>query len=317
MPIQTQSLSEQEHKDIICVCILAAFADGAQDEAERDRIQRIMGGFSEAHLDLASAYQDVLGGKLTLADATSRLQSPAAKALAYEMAVCVCHADGVLKDTEKDFLANLAKALGLETASTDMEAHQQTAQALAVQPLNAPAPPVIDSARETELDRLILDAAILNGALELMPHTLATMAIVPLQMRMVYRIGNQYGYNLDRGHIKDFLATAGVGLTSQVVEGYAQRLLGGFARGLAGRLIGGLAGEVTGSAFGFATTYALGQAARRYYAGGRTMDAAQLKDVFSSLLGEARSMQGRYAGDIATRARQVNMASLLPLTRQF
>jgi len=317
MSIQTQSLSEQEHRDIICVCILAAFADGAQDEAERDRIQRIMDGFSEAHLDLASAYQDVLGGKLTLADAAARLQSPAAKALAYEMAVCVCHADGVLKDTEKDFLANLAKALGLETASTDMEAHQQTAQALAVQPLNAPAPPVIDTARETELDRLILDAAILNGALELMPHTLATMAIVPLQMRMVYRIGNQYGYNLDRGHIKDFLATAGVGLTSQVVEGYAQRLLGGFARGLAGRLIGGLAGEVAGSTFGFATTYALGQAARRYYAGGRTMDAAQLKDVFSSLLGESRSMQGRYAGDIAARARQVNVASLLPLARQF
>ncbi len=36
-------------------------------------------------------------------------------------------------------------------------------------------------------------------------------------MKMVYRIGKSYGFDLDRGHIKDFLATAGVGMASQYV----------------------------------------------------------------------------------------------------
>ncbi len=307
-------MNEQEHRRILCVCILAAFADGAQDEVERAQIQRIVDGFSGERLDLTSAYQDVLEGKLCLTEVANQLQTPAAKALAFEMAVCVCHADGVLNDAEKQFLAELRQALQLNAPSTDT--HQQTAQAIVQEPLASPAPPVNDAGREAELDRLILNAAILNGALEIMPHTLATMAIVPLQMRMVYQIGRRYGYELERGHIKDFLATVGIGLTSQVFEGFTRRLIGGFTRQLAGGLLGGLAGQAAGSAFGFATTYALGQVANRYYASGRTLDAAQLKEVFSSMLQEARSMQGRYSGDIAEKSRQVNVSELLPLVRR-
>ena len=87
-------MNEQEHRAIISVCILAAFADGAQDDVERAQIQRIVNGFSEEQLDLSSAYQDVLEGKLSLTQVAAQLQAPSAKALAYEMAVCVCHADG-------------------------------------------------------------------------------------------------------------------------------------------------------------------------------------------------------------------------------
>jgi uncharacterized protein (DUF697 family)/tellurite resistance protein len=306
--------SEQEHKAILCLCIMAAFADGAQDDVERAQIERIVNGFSGEHLDLASAYQEVLGGKISLAQVAAQLQTPSAKALAYEMAVCVCNADGALKDPEQKFLANLRQALQLESPAAD--AHQQTAQAMAQQPLAVSAPPVVDAARESEIDHLILNAAILNGALEIMPHTLATMAIIPLQMRMVYQIGKRYGYELSSGHIKDFLGTVGIGLTSQVFEGFTRRLVGGLARGLAGGLLGGLAGEAAGSAVAFATTYALGQVARRYYASGRTLGAEQLKETFAAMLNEARSMQGRYSGDILQRSRQVNVSELLPLVRQ-
>ena len=78
----------------------------------------------------------------------------------------------------------------------------------------------------TDHDRMIPNDAILNGALELLPNSLATMAIIPLQMKMVCRIGKSYGYELDRGHIKDFLATAGLGMVSQYVEQVGIRLLG-------------------------------------------------------------------------------------------
>ena len=314
MSIQAQPLDEQEHKAIICVCVLAAFADGAQDELERAQIERIVNGFSEDRLDLTSAYQDVLSGKLSTPEVAVQLQTPSAKTLAYEMAVCVCHADGALKDRERQFLADLRRALQLDSASADI--HEQTAQALTEAPSGGLPPAIIDAGREGEVDHLILNAAILNGALEIMPHTLATMAIVPVQMRMVYQIGKRYGYELGAGHIKDFLATVGIGLTSQVFEGFTRRLVSGFARGLAGGLLGGLAGQAAGSAFAFATTYALGQVAQRYYSSGRTLTTAQLKDVFGSMLDQARSLQGRYSGDIAQKARQVNVSELLPLVRQ-
>jgi uncharacterized protein (DUF697 family)/tellurite resistance protein len=248
--MQSQPISPQEQRAIVSVCILAAYADGNQHEFERAQIQKIVNGFSGEQFDLSAAYQEVLLGRATLADAASQLQSPASKALAYEMAVCLCNADGVLQDSEKQFLADLRQALRLDATVTD--AHQQSAQAIAAQPF---APPVIKNAvPDAELDRMILNAAIMNGALEIMPHSLATMAIVPLQMRLVYQIGNRYGYQLDSGHIKEFLATVGVGLTSQVFEGFTRRLVGNFAGGLVGGLLGGLVREATGSAFGFAST---------------------------------------------------------------
>jgi len=101
-----------------------------------------------------------------------------------------------------------------------------------------------------------------------------------------------------------------------VVEGFTRQLLGGFAHRLAGGLLGGLVGQAAGSAFAFASTYALGQVARKYYASGRTLSAAQLKDVFSSMLENGRAMQGRYSGDILQRSRQVNMSDLLPLVNR-
>ena len=66
---------------------------------------------------------------------------------------------------------------------------------------------------------------------------------------------------------------------------------GGGARGFQrGGLLGGLGRASTGAAFSFATTYALGQVARRYYAGGRTIDAAGLQQAFAGLLGEAKQI---------------------------
>lgn len=315
MTTELPAIESSESRTIVGICILAAFADGSQGQEERERIQKIVTGFSGQTLDIAGVYQEVLGGKLTLASVASQLQSPSARALAYEMAVCVCNVDGVANASETDFLAKLRQALQLEVSAT--QAHQNAAQALISPPPIIPAAPLLDTNRESELDKLIHNSAILAGALEILPHTLATMAIVPLQMRLVYRIGKAYGYELDRGHLKDFLATLGVGLTSQVVEGFARQLIGGFTRRLTGRFVSGLLGQAAGSTFAFAATYALGHVARKYYASGRTLSAAQLKEVFSAMLDNGRSLQDRFAGDIQQRARQVNVAKLLPLTRNL
>ena len=315
MTTEASSNESAEHRAIAGICVLAAFADGAQGEAERARIEQIVAGYSGEGLDVASIYQDVLGGRFTMATAVGQLQTASARALGYEMALCVCHADGILNGSEKKFLSDLHQALRLDATTTG--AHEQTAQALAAHASSGAVPPLLNPNLEAELDQMILNAAILNGAMEIVPHTLATMAIVPLQMRLVYRIGRAYGYELDRGHITDFLATVGIGLTSQVFEGFTRQLVSGFSRRLAGGLLGGLIGQATGSAVAFAATYALGQVARKYYASGRTLSGGQLKDVFSTMLQNGRAMQGRYSGDILQRSRQVNVNELLPLANQL
>ncbi len=121
------------------------------------------------------------------------------------------------------------------------------------------------------MDSKILKASILNGAIELLPETLSTLAIIPLQMRLVYQIGQSYGYQLDSGHIKDFLATLGVGLTSQYLEQAGRKLLGGLLGKVGGGLLGGLGKQAVSSGMSFASTYALGHVANQYYAGDRTL----------------------------------------------
>jgi uncharacterized protein (DUF697 family) len=134
-------------------------------------------------------------------------------------------------------------------------------------------------------------------------------------MRLVYRIGRAYGYELDAGHAKDFAATLGVGLTGQYLEGVGRKLLGGVLGAIAGRAGGGLARQATSSAVAFATTWALGHVAKEYYAGGRTMDAARLRQVFSRMLDEARELGQRYGGAIQSRASGLDRKQLLDLVR--
>ncbi|MDD3676776.1 MAG: GTPase, partial [Thauera propionica] len=57
--------------------------------------------------------------------------------------------------------------------------------------------------------------------------------------------------------------------------------------------------------------YALGQVARRYYAGGRTLSGDALKSSFSGLVGEARELQQRYAPRIEERARTLDVGKLM------
>jgi uncharacterized protein (DUF697 family)/tellurite resistance protein len=168
---------------------------------------------------------------------------------------------------------------------------------------------------DSETDSMILNAALMNGALELLPQSLASMAIIPLQMKLVYRIGKSHGYELDRGHIKDLLATMGVGVTGQYLEDIGRKLLGGILGRAGGRMLGGLANGATGMAFSFATTWAIGQVAKRYYAGGRTMDTDTLKQTFASLVDEAKVLQTRYAPQIEQQSKSLDLSRIVEMVK--
>jgi len=251
-----------------------------------------------------------------VADAAAMVTSGEGRALAYEFAAGVCNADGALSPAETTFLASLQAALGLAAPQAGEVLKQSAAMAAA--PLMSSEttsasvePKYASTMTEAELDKMILNYSILNGALELLPQSLASMAIIPLQMKMVYRIGKSHGFELDKGHIKDFLGTLGVGLTSQYVEQFGRRLVGGLLGKLAGG-VGRMAGSaVTGSAFSFATTYALGQVARRYYANGRSLSADTLKSSFSGMLGEAKQLQTRYLPEIRQKASTIDVTQVM------
>ena len=172
------------------------------------------------------------------------------------------------------------------------------------------------STRDAELDKSILNYSILNGALELLPQSWASMAIIPLQVRMVYKIGKAHGVEMDQGHIKEFIATVGVGLTSQYVEQIGRKLIGGLVGKAAGKMLGGLTGAATGMAFSFATTYALGQVAKRYYAGGRVMSTELLKRTFQEMLGPAKNLQQEYLPAIRQRASTLSASEVVELVRR-
>ena len=310
-------MTESEKRAILTLTLMAAFADGAKHEREREEIRRIAEGLSTEGLHLPSLYQDVLMKRVSLPDVLAELKSPEASHLAYEMAVCVCDADGAMSDAERQFLESLRAAWKMP-AEAGRE-FDRMADSIATAPMEAPAPKLAGSGRvvdDGELDRTILNAAILNGALELLPETLSTMAIIPLQMKLVYGIGKAHGYELDTGHVKDFLATAGVGLTSQYLEQAGRKLLGGVLRSIGGGMLGGLGGQAVSSGMSFASTYALGHVARRYYAGGRTLSAGILRETFDSVVREAQGMRAQYLPAIEEKARSLDPARVLNLVRR-
>jgi uncharacterized protein (DUF697 family)/tellurite resistance protein len=250
-------MTPSEQQAILTIALLAAFADGAKDEREREEIRRIADSLAgeSGSAQMSTLYQDVLLKRVDLAKAAAALTDPAHRQLAYEMAVCVCDADGVASPAEQQFLQEVRKTLQIDTGQAAQVVRD--AEVIAAAPLaTASATAATSSMSDAEMDKYILNHSIVNGAIELLPQSLATMAIIPLQMKLVYRIGQSYGFEMDRGHIKEFLATAGVGLTSQYVEQVGRKLIGGLLGAVAGGLGRGLGRVATGAAFSFATTFA-------------------------------------------------------------
>ncbi len=315
-------MNPEQQKPILAIALLAAFADGAKHDREREEIRRIvesLGGAAGA-LDLAGLYRDVLLKRVSLEAAAAALQDPGERQLAYEMAVCVCDADGRQSEDEQRFLKELKAHLKLDAGQA--EAFEREADAIvelgeAAAPAAAPGLVAVaqPDAAEADLDKSILNYAMMNGALELLPQSWASMAIIPLQIKMVYGIGKAHGVALDQGHIKEFIAAAGVGMTSQYLEQFGRKLLGGLLGKAVGKTFGNIGGTATGVAFSFATTYALGQLAKRYYADGRVMSTAVLRDTFQNLLGPAKQMQTQYLPQIQQQASTLDMGRVMAMVR--
>jgi uncharacterized protein (DUF697 family)/tellurite resistance protein len=316
-------MNDAKIRAFLTIALMAALADGAKDDRERAALKSLAGRLGEGRIDLSDVYEDVLLRKISIADAVRPLASPESRRQAYETAVAIADADGVHSPAEGAFLRDLAAALGLPA----QEAQGYVAQADAVaeaagvagasggEPIRrVPGQVMPDSAA---LDRQIVNASVTNAALELLPESLASMAILPLQVRLVYQIGKAYGYELDQGHIKEFIATLGVGLTGQYLEQFGRKLLGGLLGSVLGGMGRAVGHQTASSGMAFATTWALGQLAKQYYGGGRTLDAGRLKAAFAPLLEQGQGLIGRYGSEITERARTIDVHNLPALIRRI
>ena len=309
----------EDQKAILAIALHAAFADGAKDDREREEIRRIADSLASASpaIDLRALYQDVLLKRFDLGQAVSALSDEGLRHYAYEMALGVCEADGRTTDAERGFLDQLKASLGLgneKAGAIERELDPfvaATAATAATSTVNTSG----GGSDNAALDQSILNYALLNGALELLPQSWASMAIIPLQIKMVYGIGQAHGVALDQGHVKEFIGAAGVGLTSQYLEQFGRKLLGGLLGKVAGKTAGKIGRAATGMAFSFATTYALGHLAKRYYAGGRQMNGDLLRETYQSLLGPARELQTRYLPQIEHKAATLDAGQVMAMIR--
>lgn len=292
-----------ERDAVAALALMAANVDGLTTP-ERTRLSEIfttLGG-----VDTARLFKEVLLGERSLEQTVASLHDPGVRAYAYEMAVGVCDADGHASPAERTFLERLSAALAL--VGSDASEPLAQADALADAPFE---PAWGDAPARPDLDRLITSRAVLAAALELLPQSLATMAIVPVQLKTVHDVGRAYGFALDQGSIRELLAVVGVGLTGQVLEGYARKLFGGALRGLAGKGAGKLGSAVAGAVTTFATTYAIGRVAESYFAAGRSLDAARIRAVFETELARGRALFAGREDDVRRAAQTTDLGSLM------
>lgn len=295
------------NESLLAICLFAAFSDGDKSDSEREEISRIAAELESDNL--AEISRKILMGKISIESVVTGLGSQQNRLLAYEMARAVCEAGGSITAPEQEFLSRLRQAL--ELSASDSKSVDDEVDALSLAPVSSE----VGQAGGVDNSSMILKYSILNGALELLPETFATMAIIPMQMKMVYRIGKAHGVEQDRSLIKEFLATAGVGIGSQVVEGFARKLMGGFGKKLGGKTAGKIANQVTGSAFSFASTYAIGHVAEKYHGGGKRLSGPELKSLFNTLSEQAKGLHAQHLPAIQERAKGLNPASILAMVR--
>jgi len=297
-------MNTTDHAPLIAIAMLAARADGRIDSTERKAVDAVVERIGNP--DVTRLAQQVAAGQLRVADLASRLSDDEARRVAYEGALATCNADGVVNASESAFLEELRTALGLSAASV-AEAGK-TAGAMAGAPVaevHAGTPPA------GPLDEFILQQAMLTGALEILPDRLATIAILPLQLRLVYQIGQRHGQKLDVNQVKDLAATLGLGAAAQGLESVVLKIAGGIAGGFLGGLVGGAARIATGAVITFAATYALGHVSDQYYQQGRSLSANDLRALFDRFQQEAKTIYPRVEQQIRAQSSTLNLQSVL------
>lgn len=284
-------------------------ADGATSPAERAFLDELAAALGR---DRSASVREV-----EQADALTRTGAvPASAALAATVAAVPVAAADDARVFGQTLVGESAPAAvpGVRSAATPVPPLGAAPSAASSAGSSAPV-----DAKQAEADKTILRYSILTSAIELLPQGLATVAILPLQSKMVHSIAGTYGYPMSAEMLKELLATVGVGATGQVVESYTRKFVGSLAKKFLGKTAGGLVKTAvnwgTGPAMTFATTYAIGQVARQYYAGGRKLSAINLQSLYSQQVEKAKSLYAQYEPQVARTAQGTSVTQVMSMLR--
>jgi tellurite resistance protein len=169
-------MSDSEIRALLTIALMAALADGGNDDRERAALKSLATRIGEGRIDLTDVYDDVLLRNVSIAQLVPDLSTPEIRRQAYETAVAVANADGVHSPAEGEFLRNLAAALGLpqQEAQGYLAQADAVAQAAGVagasgsDPARPAAGHVLPDA--AALEQQIVSASVTNAALELLPN---------------------------------------------------------------------------------------------------------------------------------------------------
>ena len=132
-------MTQTETQAIVTLSLMAAFVDGDKHDRERAEVRRIAEGLAQSDaVHLPTLVQDVLMKRVDLAGTAAALRSADTRQLAYEMAVCVCDADGVQSLPEQKFLEQLRSTLGLDAGRARQ--FTEDAESVAAAPMAGPVP---------------------------------------------------------------------------------------------------------------------------------------------------------------------------------
>jgi uncharacterized protein (DUF697 family) len=309
-------MSVSDRVGLLKLVLSAAWAGMSAEVEEQSQLRRVAETLSPAAGEnLALALRDIALQRLPLEEIAAGLARPELQSHAYELAVCVCNADSAHSDREHAFLEHLRVALALDvrTARTfERQADAIIGVPLQSDPGRVPAGAAypVDTA---QLDRLVESQAILEAALAARAQPLALLCTVPLQMKLIYRIGKAYGHELDREQTKRLMSALGIEPVSQYVESSGRMILAGVFDRPSIRL--GREQAAVIAAIHFARMCALGDVARQVY-GAPEEAPNSLHDAYGQAVGRARPSFEAHMPQIEARARQIAVNELIDVIKQ-
>ena len=332
-------MTNSEEQALLNLAMHAAMADGGASSDERNALEKLCQDYHQLGVPMPSADAAVRAGMVK--ELAAKFKGSAYAKLAFEACVVVCDSDGNQGPEEKAFLDGLKQDLGLDApvaqavqavlqsvvvppavaapvagvsvptpaATTPLPGFPLPAVAPLLKPIlaqvGAPVAPVTAKPPATarDLEPLILDRALLTGALDKIPEGYATMAVGQTQIRMVDAIARAMGQPSDRDQASAFIASLGIGQAAQAVEGF-------FAKALKGLL-----GKGTPPPSAYATTYALGRTACQNFVKPGAIATADLKERFELFRQRGQALLVENEAAIRQLATQITVTNLPGMIR--
>lgn len=304
-------MAAADRVELLKLALIAACADPVPGVLEQAQLRQVAEQLSsDAGENLAVILREIMLGRIEVEPVAAALSRPEIKLIAYEIAACICNADSAHSDREHAFLERLRVALALDVRTA--RSMERDADAITGVPLQ-PDPGRVPLAAshpvdEALLDRLVDDYAILTAALAARAEPLALLATIPLDMKMVYRIGKHYGQELDRGQVKAFMSAVGAEPVSQYVHDCGRLVL-----------VGAMDRPRTQPSYAaaencFAKSIALGYLARLLNVE-EGLEPTELQERYAELHETARRDFEARIKEVAERSRQTVVNDLLTLVK--